>query len=138
MRFCSTLLVPFILAIVFSAPSASAKEGMKATVHTPIQASADAGTEIHVMWSLADEESGRPFSACEVFIRLIGPTGESKEAFAERGLGASKGKYDATPVVTVGGIGRIEIGVAGTMTDREGNSQRSDWLMPLTNDPIRD
>jgi hypothetical protein len=136
MRYCAIFFASLLLAFVFPAPSAYSKEGVKATVHTPISTSAYAGTEIHVMWSLADEKTGRPFNACAVFIRLVSPTGEATEAFAECGLEASEGKYDANPVVPVGGILRIEIGVAGTMTDREGKSRRSDWLMPLTNDPF--
>lgn len=138
MRIYASFLVSFILATALATPSAEAKEGVKATVLTPISASANVGAEIHVKWLLADEESGKPFSACAVFIRLTGPTGETSEAFAECGLEASMGKYDATPIVPIGGVSEIEIGVAGTMTDREGNSRRSDWLMPLTNNPIED
>lgn len=138
MRFCWTFFASFLVAFVFSAPSAYAKEGVNATVHTLISASANAGTEIHVVWSLADEESGRPFNARAVFIRLIGPTGATTEAFAEYCSEASKGKYGANVIVPVGGISRIEIGVAGTVTDSEGNSLRSDWLISLTNDPIGD
>ena len=96
------------------------------------------GSQIDVRWSLADEKTGKPFNACAVFIRLIGPTGELTEAFAECGLITAEGNYDATAVIPSGGISRIEIGVAGTMTDREGNSERSDLLMPLTNDPMQD
>ena len=138
MRFSSTFLASFIFVLILAASSAGAKEGVKATIHTPISTSAVEGSQLHVMWSLADEKNRMPFSACAVFIRLTGPTGETTEAFSECGLQASKGNYDANPIVPSGGISRIEIGVAGTMTDREGNSERSDWLMPLTNDPMQD
>ena len=138
MRFSSTYIASLLLTAVFIAPSAGAKEGVKATILTPISPTAIEGSQIDVRWSLADEKSGKPFSACAVFIRLIGPTGESTEAFAECGLKAAEGNYDATAVVPSGGISRIEIGVAGTMTDRDGNSERSDWLMPLTKEPIQD
>lgn len=138
MRMSSTFLTSLYLVLILSASSAAAKEGVKATVHTPISASAIEGSEIHVMWSLAEEKSGKPFSACAVFIRLIGPTGETTEASAKCGQEAAKGNYDASPVVPNGGISRIEIGVAGTITDREGASQRSDWLMPLMDDPMAD
>ncbi len=138
MRVCVSILASFVLALALTAPSATAKEGVKATVLSPVSGSANAGTEIQVTWLLADEQSGEPFSACAVFVRLIGPTGDTKEAFAECGVAASKGKYKATPVVPIGGIKKIEIGVAGTVTNREGNSRRSDWLLPLTNDPVKD
>jgi hypothetical protein len=138
MRFASTYVALLLFIAILIAPLAGAKEGVKATIHTPISTTAIEGSQIDVSWSLADEISGKPFSACEVFIRLIGPTGESTEAFAECGLEAAKGNYEVTAVVPRGGISSIEIGVAGTMTDREGNSKRSDWLMPLSNDPKQD
>jgi hypothetical protein len=138
MRICASFLVSIVLALALATPLAEAKEGVKATVLTPISASADGGVELHVKWSLADEESGTPFNACAVFVRLTGPTGATSEAFAECGLEASKGRYSATPIVPVGGVSKIEIGIAGTTTDREGKDRRSDWLMPLTNDPIAD
>lgn len=133
MQFSSTSIASLLLTSLLIAPSVGAKEGVKATILTPISASATEGSQIKVRWSLADEKSGKPFSACAVFIRLIGPTGESTEAFAKCGLEATEGRYDATVVVPIGGISGIEIGVAGTMTDKGGNSTRSDWLMPLTN-----
>ena len=138
MRFSSTFVTSLLLVAILIASVVQAKEGVKATIRTPISSTAIEGSQIDVKWSLAVEKSGKPFSACAVFIRLIGPTGESTEAFAECGLEAAEGNYDATAIVPSGGINRIEIGVAGTMTDREGNSKRSDWLMPLTNDPAQD
>jgi hypothetical protein len=128
MRSSSILVASLLLTAILIAPSVGAKEGVKATIHTTISTTAIEGSQVDVSWSLADEKSGMPFSACAVFVRLIGPTGESTEAFAE-------GNYEATAVVPNGGISSIEIGVAGTMTDSKGNSKRSDWLMPLTNDP---
>jgi hypothetical protein len=138
MRFSSTYVATLLLTAVFIAPSGGAKEGVRATILTPISPTAIEGSQIDVGWSLADEKSGKPFSACAVFIRLIGPNGESTEAFAKCALKDADGNYDATAVVPIGGISRIEIGIAGTMTDRDGNSERSDWLLPLTNDPMRD
>ncbi len=138
MRFSSTYVASLLLTAILIVPSVGAKEGVKATIHTAISTTAIEGSQIDVSWSLADEKSGKPFSACAVFVRLIGPTGESTEAFAECGLAAAEGNYEATAVVPSGGISGIEIGIAGTMTDREGNSKRSDWLMPLTNDPKQD
>jgi hypothetical protein len=62
------------------------------------------GITIDARWSLADEKSGETFSACAVFIRLIGSTSESTEAFADCGQKAAEGKYDATAFVPCGGI----------------------------------
>jgi len=138
MRISLTVIAPFLLSAALIVPTAHAKDGVKATIHTPISATAIEGSQIDVAWSLADEKSGEPFSACKVFIRLIGPTGESTDAFAACGMKTAEGEYDATAIVPSGGISKIEVGVAGTMTDREGNSKRSDWLMPLANDPLQD
>ena len=137
MRSTSIFVTALLCATIFITPSVVAKEGVQATIHTNISATAVEGSQIDVTWSLKVEKSGEPFNACAVFIRLIGPTGESTEAFAECGAN-SEGRYDATAIIPSGGIEKIEIGVAGTMTDREGHSERSDWLMPLANDPIHD
>ena len=50
---------------------------------------------------------------------------------------ADIGTDNTTAINPQGGVALIEIGVAGTMTDKEGRSARSDWLMALANDPIR-
>lgn len=110
------------------------KEGVQATVHTEIPASSEPGTRIEVQWTLASQEDKRPFSACGVFIRILGPSGDESEAFAPR-CSASEGRYGVAVTIPSGGVAAIEIGVAGTMT-YNGVSQRSDWLMPLANDPI--
>ncbi len=133
MRFSSPFVVSLLLTTIFSAAPAEAKESVLATVST----ATIEGTRIDVGWSLADEKSGKPFSACAVFIRLIGPTGEPSEAFAEDGQKSAEGHYDATAIVPSAGVTKIEIGVAGTMTDREGTSDRSDWLIRLANDPLQ-
>ena len=138
MRSSATLFAPLLLTAVLITPPAEAKEGVSATVHTPISPTAIEGSQIDVSWSLADEKTGEPFSACAVFVRLIGPTGKSTEGFAQCGEEAAEGHYDATVIVPSGGISKIEIGVAGTMTDKEGNRTRSDWLMPLAKAPTQD
>lgn len=128
-----------LIALLFVvAPSADAKEDVEAEIHTHISASAEAGAKIYLAWSLTDKKSGRPFSACAVFVRLISPTDESTAGFAGCGPLSSEGRYAAHVTVPEHGISRVEIGIAGTMTDRAGNSRRSDWLIPLSNDPIRE
>jgi hypothetical protein len=137
MRLRLTLVAVLLCSVVLIAPSVGAKEDVKATLLSTITTTAVEGSQIDISWALEVEESGKPFNACAVFIRLIGPTGDSTEAFAECGSNA-EGRYDATATVPSGGIAKVEIGVAGTMTDREGHSERSDWLMPLTNAPSGD
>lgn len=115
---------------------ATGKDGVKATVHTSLSSAVE-GSQIEVRWSLAVEETGDAFSACGLFVRLTGPSGESTEAFAGC-LPDDDGQFTATATIPKGGVTAVEIGIAGTMTDREGNSRRSDWLLPLANDPIQD
>ncbi len=121
-------------AAILSASAVSAKDGVRATLHTPLLTHIAADTEIRLEWSLEDEHSGAPFSACKVFIRLIGPNGDSAEAFAGCGHESSMGRYQATVSVPKGGISNVEIGIAGTVTDREGNRERSDWIVPMSNE----
>lgn len=131
--------VYIISMLIFSAVAVfpvAAKEGIHATVLKGIPACAGEGRHYEVSWTLSDKDDGRPFNANRVFIRLIGPTGDTTEAFARYGA-HSDGYYTATVKIPSGGVDAIEIGVAGTMRDREGHSERSDWLMVLANDPIR-
>jgi hypothetical protein len=134
MRSSSVLVHSLLFAAVLIAPTAEAKDGVTASLQTAIAPTAIEGNPIDVSWSLVDERTGEPFSACAVFIRLIGPTGKSTEGFAHCGIEAAEGEYHATVTVPAGGIRRIEIGVAGATTDQEGNRTRSDWLVPLAND----
>lgn len=132
LKFVAALLC----ATTFIVPAVKAKEGVQATIHTDVSGAVE-GSQINIGWSLRVEDSGEPFNACAVFVRLIGPTGKSTEAFSECGAN-SEGRYDATAIVPCGGVAKIEIGVAGTMTDREGHSERSDWLVTVLNYPVRD
>jgi hypothetical protein len=135
MRYGSAYLMILLCFSIVSVPVA-AKVGVHATIHTTIPAAARAGTLLDISWTLSNEKSSRPFNACAVFIRLIGPTGESTEAFARCGTNMD-GRYNAPAEIPKGGVETIEVGVAGTMTDRAGHSERSDWLMALANDPVQ-
>ncbi len=132
MRFATINRSILVLAAILAVPAVCAKDGIKATLHTPLPTRVIAGSQIRFEWSLEDEQSGAPFSACQVFIRLIGPGGDSAEAFYGCGREASMGRYEATVSVPKGGINTIEIGIAGTMADQEGNRERSDWILPLS------
>lgn len=121
---------------LIATPVAIGKDGVVATVHTSLAAAAE-GDQVDVRWSLEVEETGDAFTACGLFVRLTGPTGKTTEAYAGC-LPDDEGRFTATATVPKGGVQDIEIGIAGTMTDREGNRRRSDWLIPLANDPMAD
>jgi hypothetical protein len=135
MKFRSVFFLAFLCFFAIIALPVAAKHGIQATVHTDIQSSAPDGAEVQVTWTLQDEKSGRPFSALGVFIRFVGADGDFTEAFADYPA-LPVGTFQATATIPKGGVATIEIGVAGTMTDRAGNSKRSDWLMELANNPI--
>ena len=82
MNLRSVCLPVFLCIAAIIALPAAAKHGVRATVHTEIPANAVEGTQVDVSWTLADEKSGKPFSAYGVFLRLTGPEGDSTEAFA--------------------------------------------------------
>lgn len=128
-----TLIATTVLMII--AASVQAKEGIQATVHSKIKSAAIDGQRLELIWSLEDEKTAKPFTACSVFIRLISATDQSTEAFANGCVPDAQGHYRATVTVPEGSIANVEIGIAGTMT-RDGKSSRSDWLIPLANDPL--
>ena len=116
------------------AAGASAKEGFRATLTSPIPADATPGSRITVSWKITDQ-AGDPFNATALFVRLRGPDpADATEAF-DSPTAHTDGAYGARVTVPKGGIAEIEIGVAGTSTDSSGKSVRSDYLFPIANTP---
>ena len=111
------------------------KEGVVATVHTPISANAPEGSAVQISWTLADKDSGDPFDAAAAFVRLLSASGNSTESFADR-RAHPDGRYRATVRIPKGGVDAIEIGIAGRITNSKGHNERSDWLIDLANNPI--
>lgn len=125
-------------AALIAPPLAAAKEGVEATLTTPIALTVQPGTELRVDWSLvAIDDAGqrKPYNANGVFVRLISAAGAPpREGFAALESGAD-GTYEASVTVPEGGIGDIEIGIQGTSSGA-GGTRRSDLLFPITNDPL--
>lgn len=131
------MLAGALLASVAAWP-AGAKDGVQATLTTPIPLDAAAGTRVRVGWRLYSVDSRgkeRPFGAGGVFVRLLSATG----AEAEEGLAsvapAETGGYEATVVVPEGGIRDVVIGLQGWTSGANGTRQ-ADRLFPITNDPV--
>jgi hypothetical protein len=135
-RFLLLLLVA--AAALATASSSGAKENVRATLTSPIPLHAPAGKRLVVSWLLRSrDESGRwhPFSAGEIFIRLVSATGDgAKTSFATPGP-VTTGMHTASVVVPEGGIGDVQIGLRGYVSDIAG-SRTSDMLFPITNDPL--
>ena len=130
---CSNVLL--LLVILLWLP-VEAKDGVVATIHTRISSTAIAGSNIDIGLSLHVEDTGEPFTACGIFVRLISSTGHSNESFADCVTG-DDGLLHTAATIPEGGVARIEVGIAGTMTFPDGRSKRSDLLFPLANDPIQ-
>src|SRR5436190_23995558 len=102
------LLVVAVAALVVAA-SASAKEGEKATLMTPIPLDSKPGSKLTVTWTLAFTENGKQhsFGAGGVFVRLLSATGAKTETADAPGY---SNPFTATVTVPEGGIGDVRIG----------------------------
>jgi hypothetical protein len=79
---------------------------------------------------------GRPFLARSCFVRFRSRTGATAtEGFAGPTTDAD-GRYRASLAVPEGGLGAIEIGVAGIQTIGNGPGTRADWLFRVANSPF--
>jgi hypothetical protein len=127
-------LVIVVAFALLAAGSATAKEGVEATILSRIPTDAAAGTSVRVEWRLAELESGRPFGAGGIFIRLVGAGGATTTADAEE---TRLGRFVAKVVVPDGGIRRIRIGLHGWTSDARG-TRTADMFFRIVNDPFSD
>jgi hypothetical protein len=125
------LLVVVVLAASLAvATAASAKEGVRATLSTPIPLDATPGTKLHVAWKLRSRD-GTPFGGGDVFVRLLSASGARAETAYVNGAGT----FSADVAVPEGGIGDVQIGIRGWSSGPNG-TQESPLLFPITNDPL--
>jgi hypothetical protein len=118
-------------ALLLAAPAA-AKEGVKATLKTPVPLDAKDGERIELAWTLVAEDGGRPFGGSGIYVQLTAPEGAPT---ATEYAGGDRGDYFASILVPKGGIGDIQIGLEGWRTDARG-TRRADLTFPITNDPL--
>jgi hypothetical protein len=124
------LVVVVLAASLAAATAATAKEGVRATLSTPIPLDAAPGTKLHVSWKLASRD-GTPFGGGDVFVRLLSASG----ARAETAYVNGSGTFSADVAVPEGGIGDVQIGIRGWSSGPDG-TQESPLLFPITNDPL--
>jgi hypothetical protein len=125
------LVVAAVLAACALAAPAAAKEGVRATLSTPIPLDAAPGTKLHVAWKLANRD-GAPFGGGDVFVRLSSASGGGR---AETAYVNGAGTFAADVVVPKGGIGDIQIGIRGWSSGPDGTHE-SPLIFPITNDPL--
>lgn len=128
----STVLLGVAAVVLLAAYPAAAKEGVKATLKTPVPLDAKAGERIDLAWTLAGDDGSGPFGASGIYVRLTAP--EGAPAVTEY-AGGDRGDYFASILVPKGGIGDIQIGLEGWRTDARG-TRRADLTFPITNDPL--
>ena len=106
-------LAAALLAALLLAPAAAAKDGVRATLTSPLPQHAAMGAKLVVTFTLRDA-SGHPFNAERVFVKVICPTKDASSiAFASRAA-HSDGRYRVVATVPPGGLGTIRIGLRGS------------------------
>lgn len=121
-----------IVYAFLAAGSAAAKEGVEATLLSRIPVGAHPGSSLRVEWRLAEVNSGRPFDAGGVFVRLVGAGGAATSRDARE---TGPGRFVADVTVPVGGVRRVRIGLHGWTSDARG-THPGDELFRIVNDPF--
>jgi hypothetical protein len=105
-----------VLAMLASTTVALGKEGVRASLTTPVPSTAAPGDEIVLAWTLTVVDANmqtQPFSAEHVFVQLLSPTRDTTIGFATGGDRA-RGEHVARLKVPAGGIAAIQFGIRGT------------------------
>lgn len=112
-----------VLAVLASTTVALAKEGLRASLTTPIPSTAVPGDEIVLAWTLTYVDANirnRPFIAENVFVKLLSSTRDATIGFATGG-DHGRGEYVARVKVPSGGIAAIQFGTRGCLFGTTGN-----------------
>lgn len=126
------LIAAFIAGVILVPGEAALAKSGKAWLVTPIYLATAPGTTLRVAWVVRDDD-GSSFNAIGVFVRLLSKGGgEPTEGFASATAHVT-GEYEADVVVPAGGIGGIEVGIAGIASGPGMPARRSDGLFPIAN-----
>jgi hypothetical protein len=134
MRRCFLVGALAAIAIGLTAAPVAAKEGVEATLTTPVPLAATPGDEITLAWKLTyEDEKGkrRPFGATGVFVELFGAGGGASTIGSASDTAHPTGEYEAVVVVPEGGIGGIQIALMGWS-----DGEPSPLVFPITNNPL--
>jgi hypothetical protein len=100
-----------LLAALALVPAAAAKNGVHATLTSPVPKHASMGTRLVVTFTLRDA-AGHPFDAMKVFVKIICPEKDASSfVFATQ---VRTGHYRAIAIVPPGGLGTMRIGLRGS------------------------
>lgn len=129
MRLSLAILLLASVCVLGTATLAAAKEDARARLTNPLPLAARPGTTVSVEWTVRIPESGRPFGAGSMFVRLLSKTGaDSTIGFADTDR---RGRNRTRVKVPIGGIGGVRVGLRGWNDRGVG-----DLLFPLENDPF--
>jgi hypothetical protein len=134
MRCCFFVSVLAAIAMGLTAAPVAAKEGVEATLTTPVSLAAGPGDEITVAWKLTYvNENGKrqPFDATGVFVELFSAGDGDSTIGSTSDTAHPTGEYEAVVVVPEGGIGGIQIALMGWA-----DGEPSPLAFPITNNPL--
>ncbi|MGH3012664.1 MAG: hypothetical protein ACRDMY_12625 [Gaiellaceae bacterium] len=120
-------------AVGLTATPVAAKEGVEATLLTPVPLDAVPGQEIKVSWTLSfrDESgTGVPFNAEGVFVELLSAGDGGSTIGSTSDTAHPTGEYRAVVPVPDGGIGGIQIALMGWA-----DGEPAPLVFPITNNP---
>jgi hypothetical protein len=131
----ATLLLAVGAALVIASTALAKGQDVTATLDAALPVDAQPGEQLEIGWTLTVNEDGgsvRPFIAERIFVRLLPASGDPIEFPARRDR---VGHYLATITVPDGGIGAVEIGLAGTVCTADGQCARGDEMFTLADPP---
>lgn len=128
------IVAAVIVGLLALAPAASAKENVRVRLENRIDLDARPGSTITVKWRLYVRDTGRPFGAAELFVRLRSKgSGAATRAYGKGG----NGRYSARIRVPRGGMGGIRFGLMGYRIYPGGETEPAPVYFPLDNDPFK-
>jgi hypothetical protein len=117
------LLVVLAAATALVASAAPAKEGVRATLDSPVRLDTPAGKKMRVEWHLSDG-AGHRFGAGGIYLR-VSRCGETPLKIRARERG--DGRYSARFTVPEGGVRKLMVGLKGWRITGERN-ERADAI----------
>ncbi len=107
-----------VLAVLASTTAVLGKEGLRASLTTPIPSTAAPGDEIVLAWTLMDVDANmrsQPFIGENVFVKLLSASRGDPTIGLATGGDHARGEYVARVKVPVGGIAAIQFGIRGSI-----------------------
>ena len=126
-----------LACLLWTAPAAHAKDGVRATLERPeVLRDARPGDRVAVAWKLADA-SGHAFGASGIYLRVRDAELGGTRRLPARASGGA-GRYVADVTIPGAGIDGVAVGLEGIRTVRGQAPVRADLIFPVVNFPVVD